>query len=186
MNLVLKKTNLTNLEFLNSSSIEALYVSQTKISDEQLQLLSAKSLRTIDLLKCPINSIFPLRTLNIEELNISGTEVDDLNALKESPLKSLDIRVTNISDLSPISSCPIENLYLPGSKVESLSAIVNCPIKELNIVGLSIDDLTPLLNLPLLKLSISRDLLKGNDLDIIRQLNLKKPLFSWRFYGSDT
>jgi hypothetical protein len=171
--LSIRKTKISSIDFLNNSQIEKLFLSHTQIGDEQLQKLSSKSLRVIDLLKCPISSVFPLRKLPIEDLNISGTEVDDISPLKDCPIKKLDMRVTKVSDLSPLSHCPIETLHLPGSQITSLESLRNCPITDLNIAGLEIEDLSPLFSLPLESLSISRETLRDQDVSILKQLNLK-------------
>ena len=171
--LSVRKTKISSIDFLNNSQIEELFLSHTQIGDEQLQRFSSQSLRVIDLLKCPISSVFPLRKLPIEDLNISGTNVDDLSPLSDCPIKRLDMRVTKVSDLSPLSHCPIEILHLPGSQITSLESLRNCPITDLNIVGLKIEDLSTLFSLPIESLSISRDTLSDRDVSILKQLNLK-------------
>ena len=171
--LSLRKTDLNSLDFLRNKAIEVLIISNTQIGDRELQSLTIPALRVIDLLKCPVTSLFPLRKFDIEDVNISGTEVQDLNPIRNCPIKRLEVRATNISELSPISGCPIEILNLPGSLITSLSCISNCPIYDLNIVGLEIEDLSPLLNMPLVRLSISRDNIKNSQIDILKRLDLK-------------
>jgi len=83
------------------------------------------------------------------------------------------MRATKIKSLTPLSNCPLEILHLPGSKISCLKAISHCPISELNLIGLQIEDLTPLLNMPLQKLSISRDTLNEEHIEILEQLDLK-------------
>ena len=83
------------------------------------------------------------------------------------------MRATKIESLTPISNCPIEILHLPGSRISCLQDISYCPIIELNLIGLNIEDLSPLLNMPIKKLSISRDNLNEEQIEILEQLDLE-------------
>ena len=171
--LSLRRTKVESLHFLKHGSIELLFLSQTLINDQELEYLKDKPLKSIDLFKCPVSNLIPVSQKHLEEIVISGTQVKDLSSLSECPLKKLEMRATKIKSLTPLSNCPLEILHLPGSKISCLKAISHCPISELNLIGLQIEDLTPLLNMPLQKLSISRDTLNEDHIEILEQLNLK-------------
>ncbi|MBT5717454.1 MAG: hypothetical protein HOI70_11125, partial [Opitutae bacterium] len=171
--LSLQRTNVKSLKFLGKSSIEVLFLSQTEVTNKELEYLKGKKLRKIDLFKCPVSDLSSVCQDHLEEVVISGSQVEDLSPLSESPIKKLEMRATKIESLTPISNCPLEILHLPGSRISCLKAISYCPILELNLIGLDIADLSPLLNMPLRKLSISRDDLNEKQIGILEQLDLK-------------
>ena len=171
--LSLQRTKVKSLQFLAKSCIEVLFLSQTGITNSELRHLDGKKIRKIDFFKCQISDLSSICQDNLEELVISGSQVDDLSPLSGYPLKKLEMRATKIESLTPISNCPIEILHLPGSRISCLQDISYCPIIELNLIGLNIEDLSPLLNMPIKKLSISRDNLNGEQIEILEQLDLE-------------
>ena len=171
--LSLRRTKVDSLHFLNNSAIELLYLSQTAINDQELEYLQDKPLKSVDLFKCPVSNLSPVCQENLEEIVISGSQVEDLTPLSECPLRKLEMRATKIESLTPLSNCPLEILHLPGSNITCIKAISYCPISELNLIGLKIADLSPLLNMPLQKLSISRNILNNEQIEILKQLDLR-------------
>ena len=170
--LSLCKTDVAELNFLNCSPINSLFLSNSGITDSSFNSLKDKKFERLDLFRCEISDLSHFAGAPLEELNISGTGIECLSPLSSSPLRKLEMRATKVTDLSPLASCPLEILHLPGSPIKSLSPLAYCPIHELNIAGLEIDDFSPLLNMPLKKLIVSNKKYEAHQVSILEDLEL--------------
>ena len=75
-------------------------MSQTAINDQELEYLQDKPLKSVDLFKCPVSNLSPVCQENLEEIVISGSQVEDLTPLSECPLRKLEMRATKIESLN--------------------------------------------------------------------------------------
>ena len=82
-----------------------------------------------------IYDIISLTNLPIANLDLSHTDVTNLNPLMKMPLKKLDISYTHVSDISPIKHAPIEELNLYSTNVRSVITLKNHRLKKLTLSG---------------------------------------------------
>ena len=75
--------------------------------------------------KCQATDFESLAILSIEELNLSGSAVEQLTFTHSMPLTKLDISQTNVLDLRPLAEKPLEKLNLRHTKVDNLSPLVH-------------------------------------------------------------
>jgi Leucine-rich repeat (LRR) protein len=80
----------------------------------------------------------------ILSMDLRGTSVSDLSALKGLPLRQLFLEETAVSDISPLAGMPLEQLYLSQTRVSDLSPLRGMTLSELNLVGAPVKDITPL------------------------------------------
>lgn len=114
-----------------------------------------------------LQDISPLLGLPLEELDLTGHEVEDISPLAlcqlrflgiaENPILSLkplenqhlvtlDIGSCPISDLSPLKGQPLEKLFIQRTTVSDLSPLEDMPLTSLNASSTKIRDLSPLRN----------------------------------------
>jgi len=114
-----------------------------------------------------LQDISPLLGLPLEELDLTGHEVEDISPLAlcqlrflgiaENPLLSLkplenqhlvtlNIGSCPISDLSPLKGQPLEKLFIQQTPVADLSPLEDMPLTSLNASATKIRDLSPLRN----------------------------------------
>ena len=96
-----------------------------------------------------------LRDFPLTSLNVAGTGLEDLHALRGHALARLDLSDTPVHDLAPLRGMPLKVLNLRHTGVVELSALSACPLRELDISGTRISDLSPLADLPLTTLLAS-------------------------------
>ncbi len=91
---------------------------------------------------------------NLQVLDISGNNIQDLSPLKSLPLISLNIAGNPIRDLSPVLKPSLKELYLSGTEVKDLACLTNTSLERLELgtgpVMRSFDALT---KIPLKRLS---------------------------------
>ncbi|BBF41748.1 internalin-like protein [Lachnospiraceae bacterium KM106-2] len=83
----------------------------------------------------------------IEELDLTGTNITDLNDIEKLPnLKTLDLSNTGITDLEPLSNLKqLEDLRLGLNEINSLTPIQNMiSLKKLDLDNTYITDINPL------------------------------------------
>jgi len=88
-----------------------------------------------------VSDISLLEGFKIEALDLSGTQVSNLNivsGLKE--LRKLNLDNTPIMDLSPISCLEIEELSLNNTGVTNLEPLAKLPLKVLSIKNIPVTD----------------------------------------------
>jgi len=122
------------------------------LSGKQIADISAITgipLQTINLAGCSkLASIAPLQNMPLEELDMSGTDVDDLSVLKSIPtLHKINMEgckmVTDLSELQGLTN--IAWLNLKSSEVSSLNPLQGIPLTYLDVSeNKKIKDLGPL------------------------------------------
>ncbi|ANQ48265.1 leucine-rich repeat domain-containing protein [Flammeovirga sp. MY04] len=125
-----------------------------------------------------IVTLAPLSKMrNLEDLNISGTGVNDLSPIRTlTNLKSLRCEMTGINSLDPLVYCTnLKVLMINDTQIEDITVVENFDqLKELYIFNTNISDLTPLTDLEEL------NVLWANDTKVadIKPLNSTKQLRS--------
>ncbi len=77
-------------------------------------------------------------------MDLRGTSVTDLSAIKGLPLRELYLEETPVADISALAGMPLDKLYLSRTQVADLTPLVGMQLTELNLVGTPVTDLTPL------------------------------------------
>ncbi len=90
-----------------------------------------------------------IRSFPLTGLNLAGTGVEDLGALRGMMLKRLDLSRTLVYDLEPLRGMPLQTLQLAHTGVVDLGAIAACPLRDLDISGTRVPGLEALARLPL-------------------------------------
>lgn len=114
-----KITNLKGL--VDHPYIECLLLGHNSISSME-GLMPLRNLQVLDLSFNDLSSVGHFNGLQIQELNLRGNSICDLNGIEELPrLRSLDIRSNQVSDLTPLSKC-VELSYLDigDNKIKTL------------------------------------------------------------------
>lgn len=105
-------------------------------------------LRTLDVSGCEqLSDLSPINLMPLEELNASGTDVDDLSVIKSlKRLRKLDLSncelLTDLSELQGLTN--IVELNLAGSAVDSVAPLRGIPFTHLDIANTQLRDITPL------------------------------------------
>ncbi|NLR92221.1 leucine-rich repeat domain-containing protein [Flammeovirga agarivorans] len=125
-----------------------------------------------------IMTLAPLGKLrNLEDLNISGTGVNDLSPIRTlTNLKTLRSEMTGINSLHPLIYCTnIEVLMINDTQVEDISVVENFEhLSELYIFNTNISDISALYGLEQLKVLWAND----TQVEDISTLNTTKQLRS--------
>jgi serine/threonine protein kinase/Leucine-rich repeat (LRR) protein len=120
----------------------------TATAGGSIAALNSMLLKTLDLSGCTnVADISPLKDAPIVELNLSGTDVNDLSVIKTlKSLTKLDLSNCKLlTDLSPLQGITnITWLNISGSSVDSLDTIAQMPLRHLDISNTSLRDLKAL------------------------------------------
>ena len=131
-----------------NTTLEQLDVSDCKIRD--LSTLVNKPLIKLRIAGNPVSDIQVLAQLGIRELDMSRTQIKDLETLRLMPqVQTLSLSHTQVSELGPLVHCDLFKLDIAHTQVRDLSPIKTLYLKELHIQGTEIDDLTPLADMQL-------------------------------------
>ena len=84
-----------------------------------------------------------LGNLQLENLELPGTKLNDLGFCYSMPLKEVNISNTNVEDLGPIYGKAISRLNILKTRVKDLSPLRDMPIEVLNLSGTDVFDLEP-------------------------------------------
>jgi serine/threonine protein kinase/Leucine-rich repeat (LRR) protein/DNA-directed RNA polymerase subunit RPC12/RpoP len=120
--------------------------------------------------KCKLWDLSPIKDLNLEVLDCSGTVVADLSPLKNMKLIELNCEGTLVSDLSPLKNMKLTALRCPWTPVSDLSPLKDMKLTELYCGGTPVSDLSPLKDMKLTHLDISYT--KATDLASLRGMPL--------------
>ena len=113
----------------------------------------------------------PLRGLQLQHLNTSGTKVIDLEPLRGMPLTYLNCRGTPVQDLTPLSEgMPLTFLSCYGTRVSSLEPLKGMRLKHLDCGGTKVTDLSPLKGMPLEHLGVQS--VQVRDLEVLKGMPL--------------
>jgi serine/threonine protein kinase len=110
---------------------------------------------SLDLSGTPIAELEPLRGQRLRTLILSNTKVIALTPLQGMPLHKLVLDNTPARDLAPVKAAPLNVLSLEGTKVFDLSFVKGMPLRSLNLKNTVIVSLAPLRGLPLESLSLA-------------------------------
>jgi tRNA A-37 threonylcarbamoyl transferase component Bud32 len=90
-------------------------------------------------------------------LDLSSSQIEDLDPIATLPLWDLTLSNTQISDLSPLASMHLTSLTLTDCrKLDTLAPLAGMPLKRLNIAGTKVSDLYPLQGMDLVELDVGR------------------------------
>ena len=138
---------------------------------------------------CGLRDISPLRSLQLQGLDLSGNPVRELRHLKGMPLRTLfleNTRVVSLRELneaslvelrlnnSPVESLdglegqPLENLYAVNTRITEVSALSASNLRQLWLSESPVSDVSGLAGLPLVSLTLHRTLVE--DLSFVRKL----------------
>jgi Leucine-rich repeat (LRR) protein len=94
---------------------------------------SMNTLKYLDLNGSTVKRLAALSRFAVETLNLSGTGVERIDALKSLPtLRKLDLANNPVADLTPLRGLPIEYLDITDCKnVVDIAALADLPLKEL-------------------------------------------------------
>ena len=95
------------------------------------------------------NLAFLEKMRGVQAMDISDTQVADLQPLKGLKLAEFYMENTKVSDISPLHGMPLQKLYLSGAPVRDLTPLDGTPLVELNAVKILATDLTPLTKCPI-------------------------------------
>lgn len=98
----------------------------------------------------PVKTIWPIRAFtHLKILNVTGSQLDDLDQIKGLGLTSLSLWATKVTDLTPLKGMKLTTLDLRGTKVKDLVPLQGMPLTSLDIGGVQVADLAPLKGMPL-------------------------------------
>ena len=109
---------------------------------------------------CKATDYESLAILPIEELNLSGSSVEQLSFIHSMPLTKLNLSQTSVLDIRPMGDRPIEKLNLQGTQVDNLTAINSCPLSEINLNQTHVENLEPLRKCPLIEIQLRKTLVE--------------------------
>lgn len=96
----------------------------------------------------PLRDLSPLKGMQLEQIGISGTQVEDLSPLVGMPLTSLSLRQTPVRNLEVLKDAPLEHLDVLNSAAVDPSTLKLFPLRTLFA---TVNDLSPLRGLPLIR-----------------------------------
>ncbi|MBS0207297.1 MAG: protein kinase [Planctomycetes bacterium] len=91
----------------------------------------------------------PLKGMQLNYFNCSGTKVVDLSPLKGMPLWMLYCECPGLSDLTPLKGMPLHTIGVAGTKISDLSPLKDTKLTSLNCTDTFVTDLSPLKGMPL-------------------------------------
>lgn len=186
------------LEELNLSNENLAFNEEDKIYKNNIRALPHNFGDLINLKKLYISGSFsnvyelsdiePIRGLkNLEELNLSYTQINDLSALEGlENLKILNISHTNVTDISHLNNLSgLEKLIISSNEITNLEVLKN--FKNLSILDISdtpVFDIKPITSLASL-VDISFSGTKVTDLNSVSELNKLETLKAFNTEISD-
>jgi hypothetical protein len=88
----------------------------------------------------------------LEQVNLVGTRVRNVDPLSESPIKMLWLSHCPVEDISPLKKTPLVSLTLEDTGVTDISCFAGHSIERLHVGGCAVEDLTPLKSMRLTRL----------------------------------
>lgn len=133
---------------LERDEVDGLFVLDVdSVPGGSIAALNSVLLKRLDLSGCKnVSDISPLKDAPIVELNLSGTDVDNLSVIKSlKSLTKLDLSNCKLlTDLTPLQGITnVTWLSLSGSDVDSLDPIARMSLQHLDISNTSLRDLKP-------------------------------------------
>jgi len=107
-------------------------------------LKSLDKLVSLDLSKSSMSSFsmgFPRPFMKLQSLNLSETDVANIEFVRGMALNALDLSSTNITDLSPLVQCTfLHDLNLGGLNPANLTVLFRLPLQSLVVSPLLVTD----------------------------------------------
>ena len=121
----------TNLKFTVQSLLGKVYI--TLAGTEKLERIS------------------PLALFEANFLDLSGTSISEITALKGMPLTNLNLKDTKVRSLDPLENIPLKILDVSNTEVADFLPLLELPIEYLKMAGVQVADLTMLSEIKTLK-----------------------------------
>src|ERR1043166_1291641 len=80
-----------------------------------------------------VENLRPLAKLKLKSLRCANTRVQSIAALQGMPLTELDIAATGVSDLAPLKGMALTSLRCNDTKVRDLSPLRGAPLKDISL-----------------------------------------------------
>ncbi len=175
-NLDLKRRNLGEISSLKGLKFKKLNLNENLLED--ISSLAGMPLRSLSLAQNKnLSDIRALQNMReLEELDLSSTQIKSVTLLRESPLKEISLANTLITSLNQIPNWNLTRLGLDHCQIQSLKGINRFPLERLSIQDCGINsfealrgmkinqlnagnnpviDLSPLASLPLKSLELN-------------------------------
>lgn len=150
--LYLSNNAFTNIEALRNMPLELLEMSGCRQMMSLEPLADSKRLTHLNVRKCPVESLEPLRGQPLKVLDVYETRVADISPLTGMPLEIFVANGTPVGDLSPLRGAPLRELHLWNTQVADLDALRGMALEKLMLGGSrNVTDISPLADLELEK-----------------------------------
>lgn len=158
--------SLTNWAVLRGLPLRALFFSHHRRL-EDLEFLRGHRLTHLDVTDTDVTDLEPLRGMPLEHFYANNTPVKNIDALRGMSLVHLDLSTTDVTDLRPLAAMTVQHLYLVNAPIRDLSPLEGAPVETLLLHGCTeLRDLSPLATLPkLTRLTLPTHIA---DLDFLR------------------
>lgn len=130
----------------------------------------------LDLTGTRIRNIVALKGSALSKLCLAKTALTDLAPLHGMPLTHLDIADTPVTDLAPLRGLPLRTLLMPNTRVRDLAPLAGMPLHTLDVSDTDVANLRPLRGMGVICLSVSGS--QVGDLRPLRDLKLDELWFS--------
>ncbi|MES2475960.1 MAG: protein kinase [Verrucomicrobiota bacterium] len=153
LSLIIKDQPFSDLSLLKDSSIRALTISGTQVSN--LRPLEDLPLVHLDIRETPVTDLSPLRSPVLSK-SLQILEIWRIPAKDFSPLTActnlilLDAAETALTDLSVLKGLKLKTLLLGGAAVTDISVLAGMPLERVSLARTGVNDLRPLLECPTL------------------------------------
>ncbi|WP_156162192.1 hypothetical protein [Demequina iriomotensis] len=134
------------------TGLEDLRLPGADLGDRWDALDSLTGLRTVDLSNSDVTDLDWLATENLEVVDIGATAVTDLAPLSHAPIRWLSVGSTRLASLEPLGTLSsLETMWLSYAGVSDLSALRGLDqLAALHVSHNALTDLAPLATLPAL------------------------------------
>lgn len=104
-----------------------------------------------------LESIEPLRGMELEFLDVSQNAISSLEPLRGMPLEFLHCEMNRITHLDPLAGMPLRELWADGNLIERVEPLRGLPLRLLRIAANRLTDLGPLEGMALERLYFGRN-----------------------------
>lgn len=103
----------------------------------------------LDLTGTGVRSLAALRSMPLERLILDGAPLQSLHGIEGCPVRTLSLTNAAVTDIRAIRGAPLESVNLYRSKIKSLAGLEGAPLKDLIVAETLVSDLKPLTGAPL-------------------------------------
>jgi Leucine-rich repeat (LRR) protein len=96
-----------------------------------------------------ITDLSALRGMGVQALDMRGLPIADLEELRGLDLSELYLEETDVRDLRPLEGMKLKQVYLSNTYITDLTPLKGMPIEQLNLLCTDVVDLSPLEGMPL-------------------------------------